>query len=128
MIRGRNTLKTGNEGLKTSIKSQMSELPGVTYRLGGTELPFTPNTGNTFASFLLGSVTRADFTKSLTTWLPQWWSHAAYIQDDWKVTPKLTLNLGMRWQTESPSPTKSGQQSQFSPTAIDPLTGRVGAG
>ncbi|MDA1315833.1 MAG: carboxypeptidase regulatory-like domain-containing protein [Acidobacteria bacterium] len=127
MIRGRHTIKTGYEGLKTSINSHLSELPGGTYRLGGTESPFTPNTGHKFASFLLGTVTRADFTKSLATWQPQWWSHAAYLQDDWKVTQQLTLNLGVRWQTESPYQTKFGQQSQFSPTAIDPLTGQMGA-
>ena len=43
------------------------------------------------------------------------------------MTSKLTLNLGVRWQTESPYRTKYGQQSQFDPTAIDPLTGRRGA-
>ncbi len=127
MVRGRHTFKTGYEGLKTRINSHLSELPGGTYRLGGTEFPFTPNTGNPFASFLLGTVTRADFTKSLATWLPEWWSHAAYFQDDWKVSTKLTLNLGVRWQTESPYQTRYGQQSQFDPTAIDPLTGRMGA-
>ena len=123
MIRGRHTFKTGYEILRTSINSHLEERPSGTYRLGGTEFPFTPNTGNPFASFLLGTVTRADFTKASATWLPRWWSHALYFQDDWKVTSKLTLNLGLRWQTESPYQTKYGQQSQFDPTAIDPLTG-----
>ena len=127
MVRGRHTFKMGFEILKTAINSHLTELPGGTYRLGGTEFPFTPNTGHKFASFLLGTVTRADFTKATATWLPEWWSNAAYFQDDWKVTPKLTLNLGLRWQTESPYQTKYGQQSQFDPNAIDPLTGRQGA-
>jgi hypothetical protein len=127
MIRGRHTFKTGYEILKTSINSHLEARPSGTYRLGGTEFPFTPNTGHPFASFLLGTVTRADFTKAMATWLPQWWSHALYFQDDWKATNKLTLNLGVRWQTESPYQTKYGQQSQFDPTAIDPLTGRPGA-
>ncbi|MBL8293709.1 MAG: TonB-dependent receptor, partial [Bryobacterales bacterium] len=120
IIRGRHTFKTGYELLKTSINSHLEERPSGTYLLGGTEFPFTPNTGHPFASFLLGGVARADFTKALATWLPRWWSHAAYFQDDWKVTSRLTLNLGVRWQTESPYQTKYGQQSQFDPTAIDP--------
>ena len=102
MIRGRHTFKTGYELLRTSINSHLEQRPSGTYLLGGTEFPFTPNTGNPFASFLLGTVTRADFTRALATWLPQWWSHALYFQDDWKVTNNLTLNLGVRWQTESP--------------------------
>ncbi|MEX2261195.1 MAG: carboxypeptidase regulatory-like domain-containing protein [Bryobacteraceae bacterium] len=127
MIRGRHTFKTGYELLRTSLNSHLEERPSGTYRLGGTEFPFTPNTGHPFASFLLGTVTRADFTKSLATWLPQWWSHAIYFQDDWKATRTLTLNLGLRWQTESPYQTKYGQQSQFDPNGVDPLTGGRGA-
>jgi hypothetical protein len=126
MIRGKHTFKTGYELLRTRLNSHLEQRPSGTYRLGGTEFPFTPNTGHPFANFLLGTVTRADFTRALATWIPQWWSHALYFQDDWKATKNLTLNLGLRWQTESPYRSKYGQQSQFNPTATDPLTGRRG--
>ncbi len=39
----------------------------------------------------------------------------------------MTLNLGLRWSTESPYHTAHGQESQFSPTTVDPLTGMMGA-
>jgi hypothetical protein len=127
IVRGRHNFKTGYELLRTRINSLVTATPSGVYRMGGTEFPFTPNTGNPFASFMLGGVVRADFTQDLASWLPRWWSHALYFQDDWKVSPKLTLNLGVRWQFESPYITKHGQQSQFSPTAIDPISGLPGA-
>jgi len=43
---------------------------------------------------------------------------ATYFQDDWKVTPKLTLNLGVRWDYFSPISETSGGQANFVPYAI----------
>jgi hypothetical protein len=127
LIRGRHSLKAGYELMRTRANTIATSLPAGVYRFGGTDLPFTPNTGNDFAAFLLGSVVRADFNNALANWLPRWWSHALYFQDDWTVSPRLTVNLGVRWSYESPFQTKYGQQSQFDPTATDPLTGRRGA-
>ncbi|HEY3838712.1 MAG TPA: TonB-dependent receptor [Bryobacteraceae bacterium] len=107
--------------------------PGGVFYFGGTGTPFnglgsiTPNTGNDFAAFLLGSVTKATFSTDLANWLPRWWSNAVYFQDDWTFNRRLTLNLGMRWSNESPFETKYDQQSQFNPTTTDPLTGLPGA-
>ncbi|MBK9169387.1 MAG: TonB-dependent receptor [Bryobacterales bacterium] len=126
-IVGRHQLKMGYEMLRTRANTRAASLPGGVYRFGGTDFPFTPNTGNDFAAFLMGSVVRADFNLTLANWLPRWWSHAWYFQDDWTVNSKLTLNLGVRWSHESPFNTKYGQHSQFDSRAVDPVTGRVGA-
>jgi hypothetical protein len=127
MVRGRHTFKTGYELLRTRANSAVAAEPSGRYRFGGTDFPFRPNTGSDFASFLLGGVVRADFTRDLATWLPRWWTHSLYFQTDWKATPKVTFNLGVRWQYETPYKTKYGQQSQFNPDLTDPLTGRRGA-
>ncbi|MCZ2079970.1 MAG: TonB-dependent receptor [Bryobacteraceae bacterium] len=127
VVRGRHSFKTGYELMRTRANTRAASLPAGVYRFGGTNLPFTPNTGNDFAAFLLGSVVRADFNTALANWLPRWWSHAFYLQDDFTVSPRLTLNAGVRWSYESPFNTKYGQHSQFDPTATDPLTGGMGA-
>lgn len=41
--------------------------------------------------------------------------YGAYFQDDWKVTPKLTLNLGVRWDWFSPTGERYGAQANFVP-------------
>ncbi|MFN3324401.1 MAG: carboxypeptidase regulatory-like domain-containing protein [Bryobacteraceae bacterium] len=126
-IAGKHTFKAGYELMRTRYNSTVPEMPSGIYSFTGTNAPFTPNTGIPFASFLLGTVERATFTQQFASWLPRWWSHQWYIQDDWKPIRGLTLNLGVRYSYESPFQTKYGQQSQFDPTAIDPLTGRPGA-
>ena len=126
-VRGKHTMKFGYEVVRTRYNGLVEALPSGTYNFGGTELPFTPNTGNTFASFLLGNVASAQFTRNQGTWLPRWWSHAFYAQTDYRPMKNVTLNLGLRWSYESPFSTKYGQQSQFDPNATDPSSGLKGA-
>lgn len=65
-----------------------------------TALPSaTGTTGHSFASFLLGVPNQVSFT-TLPFPTPEirYGYHAGYFQDNWKVNPNLTLNLGMRYE------------------------------
>ena len=61
------------------------------------------------------------FDAELTSWLPRSDIHSFYFQDDWKFSPTLTLNLGVRYSNESPFTTKYGLQSNFDPNGTDDL-------
>jgi hypothetical protein len=128
-VRGTHTFKAGYHGMLVRENDIAVTQPSGVYNFttSGSGLPFTPNTGNTFASFLLGSVTSASFTNLIANYLPRWWSHQFFVQDDWRVTHNLTVNIGVRYSYETPANTKWGFKSEFNPNVIDPLTGLMGA-
>jgi outer membrane receptor protein involved in Fe transport len=64
-------------------------------------------------------VRQATFDLELAAWHPRSSIHSFYFQDDWKVSPTLTANLGLRYTNESPFDTKYGLMSNFDPTARD---------
>ncbi len=76
--------------------------------------------GSSFASFLLGAVDSA--ATETVRYLPQTWDyHGFYAQDDWRVTNKLTLNIGLRYEFTLPPVSPDGDQySDFSPTTPNP--------
>src|ERR1035437_5687059 len=128
-VHGKHTFKAGYQGMVVRENDIAGTQPSGVYNFAtsGSGLPFTPNTGNSFASFLLGSVTSASFTSLIANYLPRWWSHQAYFQDDWRVARGLSINIGVRYSYETPANTKWGFKSEFNPTVVDPLTGLMGA-
>lgn len=131
-IRGAHAFKFGYEYLKYRLnyanfaRPSQFNFSGVTAALQANGNP-VPNTGNTFAGFLTGYNAAGVFTQELASWLPRADIHSFYLQDDWKVSSTLTLNIGVRYSTESPFNTKYAQMSNFDPTAVDPVTGIRGA-
>jgi hypothetical protein len=76
----------------------------------------TPNTQ--IADFLLGKVKTTSYEQAQPPTGRRNYNFGIFVQDDWKATPKLTLNLGLRYEYESPLTIATNIYSR-----IDPNTG-----
>lgn len=76
--------------------------------------------GNSFAAFLIGQAGTANALNQIHA--PRWITHTAalFAQDDWKVKPNLTVNLGLRWSYDTPRHEADGDTSIFSTTTPNP--------
>ena len=126
---GNHTIRTGF----TSMWMQKTENASS----GAANFNFTNTNGNdAFANFLLGQADSYSQPNKDTIPHLRYIKFEAYVQDDWKITPRLTLNLGVRY-SYFPSPTDSNNTlANFDPTlfdaaiapTIDPSTGQMVSG
>ncbi|MBO0726454.1 MAG: TonB-dependent receptor, partial [Blastocatellia bacterium] len=124
-VKGKHTLKFGVE-----YRNMVNNVPYVTGEAG--EFRFSRlntglldvNSGSPIASFLLEQVDNATFsirnTTRAITIQTAWIAHAG---DTWRVTPKLSLNYGLRWETFSPSYEKHDFFSFLDPAGPNPGAG-----
>jgi hypothetical protein len=84
-----------------------------------------PNSGDAMASLLLGYPSTVNYNITPAYALQQIYM-APFVQDDWRVSNKLTLNLGLRWDYESPFTERYNKQaSNFCITCPNPLQASV---
>ena len=85
------------------------------FAVANTDQPGVGNTGFSFASFLLGVANSAVIETPRSVNMV-WAYNAMYVQDDWRVTSRLTVNLGVRYEFNLPAHNGNGQCADFSPT------------
>jgi outer membrane receptor protein involved in Fe transport len=68
-----------------------------------------PNSGNGIATFLLGNISSGSVSINAATYT-SWKYPVLYFQDDWQVTRRLTLNMGIRWEEQAPGVDRFNQQ------------------
>jgi hypothetical protein len=83
------------------------------------------NSGNPYAALLLGYPSSGSFNNQIAYALQQIYI-APFFQDDWRVSEKLTLNLGLRWDYESPFTDRYNRMNAaFCTTCANPLQAAV---
>jgi Carboxypeptidase regulatory-like domain len=87
------------------------------YNSAGTNL--SNLTGDGFAAFLLGQVSNAGFTVN-QNYMPKFYYTSPWVNDSWKVTPKLTLDLGLRLDWNSALSEQHARFSTMDPTLANP--------
>jgi hypothetical protein len=111
--RGNHTVRFGVTAMFMT-KTENAASGEATFTFGA---PTVPNPNNPFANFLLGQASSYSQPSKDTIPHLDYTNFEFYVQDDWKVTRRLTLNLGIRY-SYFPSPTDSNDTL----LNFDPLT------
>lgn len=133
-IMGKHTLKMGATWEKMFVNFTQLGSPDGQYSFGSsfTQQNASAGTsttqGNGFAAFLLGlpSNNGGDLQFSYSAATASTYS-GGYFQDDWKVTKKLSVNLGIRYDVDTPRTERYNRLSFFDINAASPLQGKVAA-
>lgn len=125
LVRGNHTLKFGGEWRNAggNIREGRNESGNFFFGRETTSLPFVTS-GHPIAGYLLGAVSsgNVDF-RTVSAWYPRQNAYVVHGGDTWKMTPKLTVNYGLRWDTFTPFREKFNRLSFFDPFGPNPAAG-----
>jgi hypothetical protein len=127
---GSHTVRIGFEGnlMRYNVQNPQSGLGTINFDNRFTQKNYQTGdstSGDAMASLLLGSFSAISYNISPAYALQQLYL-APFIQDDWRATRRLTLNLGFRWDYESPFTERYNKQVlNFCTTCTSPLQSSV---
>ncbi|HEV2326676.1 MAG TPA: TonB-dependent receptor [Terracidiphilus sp.] len=137
-VAGRHTIKFGVDFQHVRVATTAPIAPHGSYNWSGfyTGSPGVSNTGFGVADFLAdndtppgapagttpGSLASAELTAYFNIDDVRWY-RAAYVQDQWKISPRLSANLGMRYENFQPNIERHDHQALWYPNTIAPGAG-----
>jgi hypothetical protein len=134
-VRGTHTYKIGFEIRQQKFPNYNWSGSAGSYQTSSNFTTQPPLSGTTIssgfagfglASFLLGGVSGATINAPIAA-MPENYQSAAYVQDSWKVTRRLTMDYGLRWDYGTYQREQFGRYASFSPTIANPAaSGELG--
>ena len=128
-IKGAHTIKFGGQFQINHYngfgRQCISGCVGFSYQETGKPGVSDPTQGgNAFASFLLGYADSGQID-TIRFIGQQFNYYGGYIQDDWRINPKLVVNFGLRYDINTPPTGLNDNWSDFSPTTPNPAAGGI---
>jgi Carboxypeptidase regulatory-like domain len=126
--KGRHFLKFGIDlrGNQQNNQPQGNLSGTFNFNAAQTGIPGVNFVGHSFASFLLGEVNNASVGVPLVSGGRTYY-YAGFVHDDFKLSRKWTLNVGLRYEFQPPMTEVADRTSNFDLEVTDPLTGMKGA-
>src|SRR5688572_3326990 len=131
LTRGAHNIRSGLDLRWTNVFNENYNNSGgnVSFNRDFTESTLNINNplqGHSFASFLLGAPSGGNVDVNPKPHY-QWFFMAPWIQDDWRVSNRLTVNLGFRWDINGSVKEENNMLNYaFDPTIVNPVSARVG--
>lgn len=128
MVRGRHNIRFGVDTRNSQANNAQVTTPSGNFSFSSALTNDPGNTagsGSAYASFLLGAVQSATLTVYRE---PGYWNYqtSAFVQDDFKLSPRVTLNFGLRYDFQQTPREHHDGLSNFDPNAVSPNTGLKG--
>ncbi|MEO8077386.1 MAG: hypothetical protein ABI818_13730 [Acidobacteriota bacterium] len=114
-MKGRHAIKTGGDLRWERLNVLQPPSPTGSFTFGNlfTDLPGTPNTGTPLASFLLGQVQLFSIDLQQQEIRNRAHFQEYFVQDDWRLSDRLTVNAGVRYTLNFPSTEENNQSAVF---------------
>jgi hypothetical protein len=134
-LKGKHTLKLGYEYTHIEADSNIPNYGRGRVNFKGGQTPGLTDctikgvpTSCPLEDFFAGNTDGGTVLVGNTTRAMTWSANALFAQDDWRITPKVIINLGMRWTYQSPMSAANNLWANFDPSSATGLVQQGTAG